>query len=82
MVVQLLVRVDGQLDHGDIRVGNGVHQDRPGAVVDAPGVDVGADPGRVDRVADLLGEVRQPRRGVLDVEQLRREAVEVSSTCQ
>src|SRR5207237_7815554 len=69
VVVEVLVGVDGQLHDRDVGVGEGVHQDRPGAVVDAPGVDVSAHPGRVDRVADLGGELGQPRRGVLDGEQ-------------
>jgi len=43
----------------------------------APAVDVRTDPGRVDDVADLVGEPPKPGRRVLHGEQLRREAVEV-----
>ena len=57
--------------------GKACSEHRPGAVVDPPAVHVGPDPGRMDDLADLVGELGQSRCGVLDVEQLGREAVEV-----
>lgn len=75
--VEALVGVDGQLDDRDGGVREGVHQHAPGAVVDAPRVDVRAHPGRGDDVTDLLRQLRQAGRRVVDVEQLLREAVEV-----
>ena len=50
VVVERLVGVDAQLHDRDVGVREGVHQHRPGAVVDAPAVDVGAHPGRVHDV--------------------------------
>ena len=70
VVVERLVGVDAQLHDRDRRVRERVHEHRPGAVVDAPAVDVRADPGRLDDVADLVGQLGQPGRGVLHVEQL------------
>lgn len=76
-MVERLVGVDAQLHDGDGGVGEGVQQHRPRAVVDSPAVLVGADPGRVHDVADLVGQLGQARSRVVDVEQLLREAVEV-----
>ena len=66
-----------QLHDRDVGLGKRVDQHRPGAVVDAPAVDIGADPGGVDHVAHLVGQLGQARRRVLDVEQRLREPVEV-----
>lgn len=77
VVVHRLVGVDAELDDGNRRVRKGVHQHRPGAVVDSPAVDVRPDPGRVDDVTDLLSQFGQSRRRVLHVEQLLGKPVEV-----
>src|SRR5450759_4141120 len=65
VVVEALVGVDAQLHDRDGRVRKGVHKHRPGAVVDAPAVEVRADPGRVDDVAHLRRQLREPGRRVL-----------------
>src|SRR5450759_685786 len=65
VVVEALVGVDAQLHDRAGRVRKGVHKHRPGAVVDAPAVEVRADPGRVDDVAHLRRQLREPGRRVL-----------------
>src|SRR5581483_7151323 len=68
VIVERLVGVDAQLHDRDRRVRECVNQNRPRAMVDAPTVDVFADPGRVDGVADLRGEFGQAGGRVLDIE--------------
>ena len=46
-------------------------------MVDAPGVDVGADPGGPHGVGDLLAQLREAGCGVVDVEEALGEAEEV-----
>ena len=77
VVVERLLGVDRQLHDRDVRVREHVAQHRPRAVIDAPAVDVEADPRRLDDLGDLVGQFGQPGRRVLDVEQLLGEAVEV-----
>lgn len=77
MVIQRLVDVDRQLDHRNGGIRAGVHQHRTRTVVDAPTVEVGAHPRRMHDSGDIIGEVGRPRSGVLHVEQLAREPVEV-----
>jgi hypothetical protein len=62
MVVEALARVDRELHDRDRGVGEGVYEDRPRAMVDAPGVDVHADPGGLDDVVEgRLGRRRATR---------------------
>ena len=42
---------------GTAASGKPLHQRRPGAVVDAPAVDIGTYPGGVNDVADLCGHL-------------------------
>ena len=70
-----LAGVDRQLHDRDIRVGEGVHEHRPCAVIDAPAVVVEAHPHGC-RLGDLLGSAGSPGAGY-DLEQLVGEAVEV-----
>ncbi len=77
VVLDRLARIDRELDNGDVGIGEHVREHRPGAVVDAPAVDVHADPDGFGDLGDLLGEGRGPRRGVVEVEQGLREPVEV-----
>jgi hypothetical protein len=63
VVVPVLRRVDGQLDHGDVGRGEHVRQNRPGAVVEPPRVEVLAHPPRLDDLGDLLGQLRQAGPG-------------------
>ena len=77
MVLERFERVDGQLHHRYRRLGEGMHQDRPGAVIDAPAVEVGSHPRRLDHVGDLVGERGQSGCRVLHVEEFRREPVEI-----
>ena len=57
VVLEWFVGVYRQLHHRDGRVGESVHQYRPGAVVDAPTVNIGTPPRGCDDVADLLSEL-------------------------
>jgi hypothetical protein len=57
VVVQGLVGIDAELDDRNGGVGKGVHQHRPGAVVDATAVDVRTYPGWVHNVAYLGGQL-------------------------
>ncbi len=69
------VAVDGELDDGDVGLGEDVDEDAPGAVVDAPAVvdfDVCAE-----QVRDVAREVCAAGRLVLEFVELRREAVHV-----
>ena len=70
VVGERLVGVDRQLQDGDVGVRKRVHQHRPGAVVDAPAVEVHADPRRLHDLGDLLGQCRVARRRIVDREQL------------
>ena len=49
VVVERLVGVDRELHDRDVGVGEGVHEHRPGAVVDAPAVGVEPDPASAPR---------------------------------
>ena len=72
------VGVDRQLHDGDVGVGEGVHEHRPGAVVDAPAVVVEADPRRLRRARRSPRPARgRPGAGYSHREQLVGEAVEV-----
>ena len=69
------VAVDGELDDGDVGLGEDVDEDAPRAVVDAPAVvdfDVCAE-----QVRDVAREVCKAGRLVLEFVELRREAVHV-----
>lgn len=69
------VAVDGELDDGDVGLGEDVDEDAPRAVVDAPAVvdfDVCAE-----QVRDVAREVCAAGRLVLEGVELRREAVHV-----
>lgn len=69
------VAVDGELDDGDVGLGEDVDEDAPRAVVDAPAVvdfDVCAE-----QVRDVAREVCAAGRLVLEFVELRREAVHV-----
>jgi hypothetical protein len=61
--VQGLVGVDGKLHHRDRCVRERVHEDGPGAVVDAPAVDVRADPGRTTTSEISSASSGSPVRG-------------------
>ena len=64
VVLEWFLRVDRQLDDGDVGVGEGMHQDRPGAVVEAPTVVIEPDPRWLGDLGDLFGEGRRhPVRG-------------------
>ena len=53
--VEVLPPVDRELHDRDIRFGKRVHQDRPGAVIDAPAIVVEPDVRWFDDLRDLLG---------------------------
>jgi len=57
VIVQRLIGIDTELDDRDGGVRKSVHQHRPGAMIDAPAVHVGADPGRMDAITDLGREL-------------------------
>ena len=67
VVVPGLSRVDGQLHHRDVGCGEHVRQHRPTAVVEPPRVEVLAHPPRLDHLGDLLGQLRQARRRILEI---------------
>ena len=70
VVVERLQRVDRELDDGDVAAGEGVDEDGPRPVIDPPAVGVEADPGRLNELDDLLGELRVAGSWVLNGEQL------------
>ncbi len=77
VVLERLRGVDRQLYDWDVGLGEHVHQHRPRAVIEAPGVPVEADPRRLGDLGHLGGQVGIARCRVLDREQLVGEAVEV-----
>ena len=77
VVGERLRRVDRELHDRDVGVREHVHEHRPGAVIDAPAVDVEADPRGIDDVGDLARELRVAGRRILEREELVGEAVEV-----
>ena len=60
VVVDLLDRVQRQLEDGDVGIREPVDENAPRSVIDAPGIVVEASPPRLDRLDDLLRDVRAP----------------------
>ena len=77
MVLEWFLRVDRQLDNRDVGVGEGMDQNRPGAVVEAPTVVIEPDPGGLGDLGDLFGEGDVTRRRVLHGEEFIGEPVEI-----
>ena len=77
VVLERLGGVDRQLHDGHVGVGEQVGEHGPGAVIDAPTVDVEPHPDRLDDLGDLRGDVRCAGRRVLEGEQLVGEPEEV-----
>ena len=63
VVVPGLGRVDGQLHHRDVGRGEHMRQDRPGSVVEAPGVEVLAHPPRLTTSATCSASSGRPGAG-------------------
>src|SRR5690606_6546724 len=77
MVVHWPECVDGKLQYGNVRIGVYMRQNRPGAVVYAPLVNVKAHPFGLDLLDDFFGEVWVAGSWILDIEELLRKAIEV-----
>ena len=68
--------VDGELDDGDVGLGEGVAEDGPGPVVEPP-VEVEAHAQRGQEALDTAGQIGIPRGRILHRVELAREAAEV-----